>query len=328
MDRSGQLQRLSEVGFAAYLTKPVRTRELMGCLAQVLARTADDWQLRSQPLITRNMLIAQDSAQRYEGKVLLVEDNAINQRVGRKFLERLGCTVRIAENGAQALEAFGEEAFALILMDMEMPVMDGLEATRRIRASEGQGQRTPIVALTANAMMAQLERCLEAGMDNYLTKPLDIARLQDVLDTYIGGGATGTSTTVVERALTAPATHLADVRRRLAEVSGADPDFESELIDAFIASGDQTMEDMRIAIATGDLGALSRAAHRFKGACANLHIEFLASLAQEIEAGARAGATRDWPADLQHLTAEFKQACAALRSPAPADAADDTRAAS
>ena len=124
----------------------------------------------------------------YSGRVLLVEDNAINQRVARRFLERLGCEVQVVGDGRQAVDAYRAQQLQFILMDMQMPVMDGLEATRRIRELEQTGgpKRTPIVALTANAMMGTLERCLEAGMDDYLTKPLDISRLQDVLDRFMG----------------------------------------------------------------------------------------------------------------------------------------------
>ena len=124
--------------------------------------------------------------------MLLVEDNAVNQRVARRFLERLGCEVEVVGDGAQAVAACASKTYSFILMDMQMPVMDGLEATRRIRASETDGKRTPIVALTADAMTGTLERCLTAGMDDYLTKPLDISRLQDALDRLHGVDAAET----------------------------------------------------------------------------------------------------------------------------------------
>jgi CheY-like chemotaxis protein len=116
--------------------------------------------------------------------VLLVEDNIVNQRVARRFLERLDCEVEVVDDGAQAVAVCGRRRYGLILMDMQMPVMDGLEATRRIRASEAGGARTPIVALTADAMSGTLERCLAAGMDDYLTKPLDAARLSAVIKRF------------------------------------------------------------------------------------------------------------------------------------------------
>jgi len=179
LDRHGDMQRFASLGFAGYLTKPVRARELFECLDKVLSRDAKEWHLQSQPIVTRGSLTGSESARRYHGNVLLVEDNAVNQKVAVRFLERMGCKVRVADNGAEGVKAWQEGRFDIVLMDLQMPVMDGLTATRRIRELErGQSARTtPIVALTANAMSGQLERCLEAGMNDFLTKPLEIARL-------------------------------------------------------------------------------------------------------------------------------------------------------
>jgi two-component system sensor histidine kinase/response regulator len=119
---------------------------------------------------------------RYCGKVPLVEDNIVNQKVGQKVLERLGCEVTVASNGEEGIRAWESGEFKLILMDVQMPVMDGYTATRKIREREGSRARTPVIALTANAMTGQLERCLEAGMDGLLTKPLETERLREILD--------------------------------------------------------------------------------------------------------------------------------------------------
>jgi two-component system, sensor histidine kinase and response regulator len=118
------------------------------------------------------------------GRVLLVEDNAVNQTVGRKFLERFGCEVTVVGNGAEAIEAWQRGKFDLVLMDMQMPVMDGYAAAARIRELENGGERTPIVALTANAMSGELERVTSAGMDGLLTKPLNSEQLGRTLARY------------------------------------------------------------------------------------------------------------------------------------------------
>ena len=186
VERAGDAQRFAQLGFAAYLTKPVRTRELLDCVSRALAHEPQEWHLRSQPIITRSALIAGEKQRQYSGRVLLVEDNSVNQRVARRFLERLGCEVEVVGDGAQAVAAHDKQTYSIVLMDMQMPVMDGLEATRRIRENEGGRKRTPIVALTADAMTGTLERCLAAGMDDYLSKPLDIAQLQAVLDRFMG----------------------------------------------------------------------------------------------------------------------------------------------
>jgi CheY-like chemotaxis protein len=182
LDRHGDNQRLASLGFAGYLAKPVRRGELIACLDQVMPHEAREWQLQSHPMITRNRLAESKPAQRYAGRILLAEDNLVNQKVATRFLERLGCTVSIANNGAEAIEACRNECFDLILMDLQMPVMDGMTATRHILELQRGARPTPIVALTANAMVGQLESCMAAGMNGFLTKPLEIARLREILD--------------------------------------------------------------------------------------------------------------------------------------------------
>jgi two-component system sensor histidine kinase/response regulator len=311
LDRSGDMQRFADIGFAAYLTKPVRTRELIDCLNRALSHDAEDWHLRSQPLITRGTLVAKEMNRKYSGKVLLVEDNAINQRVARRFLERLGCDVRVVGDGAQAVEAFRADKYGFILMDMQMPVMDGIEATRRIRELEAGLMRTPIVALTANAMMGTLERCLEAGMDDYLTKPLDISRLEDVLDRFMNNSSD--RDTPAKEVQPRVASADVSVRARLTEIAGDDVEFIAELIGAFLSGGEETLSELQTAIASGDAVAIGRAAHKLKGASANLHIDGLAALTLEVESRAKAGQSSDWRADLERIKTEFNRVSEALR---------------
>jgi two-component system, sensor histidine kinase and response regulator len=314
LDRSGDMQRFAEIGFSAYLTKPVRTRELLSCLGKALAHDAQDWHMHSQPIITRGTLIAKEPKRQYSGKVLLVEDNAINQRVARRFLERLGCDVHVVGDGAQAVAAFQRESWSFILMDMQMPVMDGLEATQRIRTIEGDKPRTPIVALTANAMMGQLERCLEAGMDDYLTKPLDISRLQDVLDRFINGMPVQAAP-VVPAAQATPGAPVCDaaVSARLNEIAGDDPDFAAELVTTFVLGGEEILRELERAAATGDRPAIGRAAHKLKGASSNLHIDRLSTLSLDLETRAKGTAAGTWGADIEKIASEFHRVAEALR---------------
>ena len=310
LDRSGDMQRFADIGFSAYLTKPVRTRELLDCLNRALSHDAQDWHMHSQPIITRGTLVANETKRQYSGRVLLVEDNAINQRVARRFLERLGCEVQVVGDGQQAVDAYQRNSYGFILMDMQMPIMDGLEATQRIRQFEAGGRRTPIVALTANAMMGTLERCLEAGMDDYLTKPLDISRLQDVLDRFMNPDAAPAAPAPAVAAC--PPETPASIRARLSDIGGDDPQFVDELIVTFIAGAEDSLHELEAAASRDDLVALARVAHRLKGASANLHIETLAALTLELETHARAGEARDWRADLEKLRAEFTRAASWL----------------
>jgi two-component system sensor histidine kinase/response regulator len=236
--------------------------------------------MQSQPIVTRNQLTTHDT-RKYSGSVLLVEDNPVNQKVAVRFLERMGCTVRVADNGVDAVRACEDNTFDIILMDMQMPVMDGLTATARIREREtGDGRpNVPIVALTANAMANQLERCMEAGMNDFLTKPLEIPRLHEVLTKFGLRASTEDMPAVAESAETDVPVNLG----RLNDLTEGDPEFSQELVRTFISSGEQALHEARVALAALDRPALSRIAHKLKGASANIHAEPLRTLAHTLE---------------------------------------------
>ena len=183
IDRSVEPGRLAAFGFSGYVLKPVRARELEACLRQVLAREGEEWSITTCPA----GVPAVDSLRQpcYGARVLVVEDNAVNQKVAQRFLERLGCRVQLADHGAEAVRVCAAERFDVILMDMQMPVMDGLAATREIRRQESAGARVPIIALTANVLADHSRSCFEAGMDDVLTKPLRAERLREVLERFL-----------------------------------------------------------------------------------------------------------------------------------------------
>src|SRR5690606_15498865 len=196
--------------------------------------------------------------------------------------ERMGCTVRVADNGVEAVRACEETTFDLVLMDLQMPVMDGITATQRIREREtGDGRpNTPIVALTANAMASQLERCMEAGMNAFLTKPLEILRLHEVLTRF---GLRVTPEDIVLSHADIASNNVPVNLSRLNELTDGDPEFTRELVETFIASGEQVLEEARAALAMLDRVNLSRIAHKLKGASANIHAEPLRSLSNTLE---------------------------------------------
>ncbi len=198
--------RVRRAGYAGYLVKPFTTAELRGVIAEVLRRTDD----QEEPLVTRHTLAAgrRSRAKRSPGKgeatarrsnlspspamaaagrVLVAEDNPINQKVAVRLLEKAGFAVDVANNGREAIEAWEQNGYDLILMDCQMPEMDGFEATAYIRNREKNGARTPICALTAHAMKADAEKCLAAGMDGYLSKPVNGAKLTEVVTRLIKG---------------------------------------------------------------------------------------------------------------------------------------------
>jgi len=281
LDRHSDIRRFASLGFAGYLTKPVRSRELLECFDRLLSRDASEWHLQSQPMVTSGMLVTTEGMRRYRGNVLLVEDNAVNQKVAVRYLERMGCEVRVADNGAEGVRAYREGKFDIVLMDLQMPVMDGLTATREIRQLEAGRPMTPIVALTANAMSGQLERCLEAGMNAFLTKPLEIARLYETLERFGLGVTQPAAAPMSAEAATAPV-DLA----KLSEITDGDAEFTYELASTFIGSGYQVINEITAAFAAFDRVALARAAHKLKGASANIHAESVRELSHALEAQA------------------------------------------
>lgn len=180
--RRGDADRCQELKIAAYLTKPVRQSELRDAITRVLHGAASQ---SANPVLTRKSLHEiRESAPSLN--VLVTDDNLVNQRLVTRLLEKRGHRVTTASNGLEAVESAQKEAYDLILMDVQMPRMDGFEATAKIREKEnGTDSRVPIIALTAHAMKGDRERCIAAGMDGYLTKPIRVAELEEVLKTQL-----------------------------------------------------------------------------------------------------------------------------------------------
>jgi two-component system sensor histidine kinase/response regulator len=185
----GDAARCRDLGISAYLTKPVGQASLLAAITTVLGRTEPE--TVEAPLVTRHML--RELPRRL--RILLAEDNAVNQMIVIRMLEKWGHTVVVVGNGRDAVAAVIQPdavAFDLILMDVQMPEMDGYEATARIRAAEqGRGGHVPIIALTAYAMKGDSDKCLAAGMDGYLTKPIKADELLEAMGKQWGGPALG-----------------------------------------------------------------------------------------------------------------------------------------
>ncbi len=178
----GQAAEARAAGYDAFLTFPVKTSVLDECLVRTLTGTP------GEELVTRHTVLEQTGLRRL--RVLLVDDNAVNQKLAAKMLDKMGCRTDVAVNGALAVAAFETHEYDVVLMDCQMPVMDGYEATRAIRQREtGTGRRVPVIALTASALAGERDRCLAAGMDDYLAKPFRKADLEALLDTWCCGAA-------------------------------------------------------------------------------------------------------------------------------------------
>jgi two-component system, sensor histidine kinase and response regulator len=292
-------------------------RELIDAVARVMSGGPRQWQMETQPMITLNMLTQPPPQQRFAGKVLLVEDNFVNQKVAVRFLERLGCTVEVASNGAESVAACQERQFDIVLMDLQMPVMDGMTATRKIRAWETSGH-IPIIALTANAMTGDRELCEAAGMDGYLTKPIEVERLRNILAKFglEKPDAAGVRHAAVGGPNSSPNSAAPVDLGEFQRLTDGDQAFAQELVTAFISSGEQQMAEIGAALAQNDRAALAKAAHKLRGACANIHAHALTSLAERMEIDSATLDARVLDQGNAQLRREFDRVQAFLTDPA------------
>jgi len=278
----GDAIRVKEAGFAAYLNKPVKQSQLLDAIMAVMAQTSSkESSTENQPLITRHYL---EEAKR-GGTILLVEDNPVNQAVAEAILTRAGYSVVIAGNGREAVETLKNKDFDVVLMDVQMPEMDGFEATGEIRKLSGAKAKVPIIAMTAHAMAGDREKCLEAGMDDYVSKPINSAELREVIERWrkknlpvrmvSSEKATGAGTPV-------------DINRLL-DASGGDKHFCQELIELFFADSKKRFLALEKNLADGLADGVKAEAHSLRGASANLGAGGLSKIFAEIEDMAAAG---------------------------------------
>ena len=268
--------------------KPIRAAQLVNLIDQVLTgKTPHAPDIRA---------VAQSLPTFRGSKILLVEDNPVNQRVAQRTLQKLAAEVTIANNGAEALERISAIEFDAVLMDCQMPVMDGFTATQRIRELEAArgGKRLPIIALTANVMSEDRERCIAAGMDAHLGKPIEPAQVIEALSRFL------------KQATLTPAVD----RDALRELTGGDAEFERELAETFVASGDQCLAEIMAALKVSDYDTVRKRAHSLKGASANIHARDLSIAASSLENAARENSI---PV-ISGLVEELKQRLAAVNA--------------
>jgi two-component system sensor histidine kinase/response regulator len=269
-------ERCKELNIAAHFSKPVDPSELFDALLSTLAKTK---------LKTADVIVEQHPVEELEPglKVLLAEDNAVNRLLARKLLEKHGHKITLAENGREAIDAIAREAPDLVLMDVQMPVMDGLEAIRIIRTSEqSSGRHLPIIALTAHAMKGDRERCLDAGADDYLTKPIRAAELFAAV-ARINNPGVSPMPPIIQTAEAAPSSWPAifDLPAALERIG--DKDTLEELARLFTPACRKLMDEIRHALAASDGDALVRAAHTLQGSSASLGAPGIARASQELQ---------------------------------------------
>jgi two-component system, sensor histidine kinase and response regulator len=282
-------------GFEHVLTRPVRQSHLRDCLADAL---------RIRKESTAPAPAATTQAQPRRLRVLVAEDNRVNQQVVISQLRKLGHTAVAVGNGLEALAALDEIDYDAVLMDCQMPEMDGYEAATIIRRRR-KSKILPIIAMTAHAMAGDRERCLDAGMDDYIAKPFKVEQLAEVLSR---------ASSVAETAPSAEACPNVLDESVLAELCSidSDPEFFPRVIALYLEDAPGRMDDLRRAIAARDNEAMWRAAHAFKGACANVGARRVVDLCSAIEREGRNGSSGGAPVLFAALESEFREAAAAL----------------
>jgi CheY-like chemotaxis protein/HPt (histidine-containing phosphotransfer) domain-containing protein len=276
--RRGDAARMMRAGFEAYLTKPIKQSHLYDALALVAGHKKEEQQPKArEKIITRHTI---NEVRRSKLRILLAEDNVVNQKVACRMLEKLGYRCDVAANGQEAVQALTNIPYHLIFMDCQMPEMDGYEATQKIRQMEQeQEEHTVIVAMTANAMPEDREKCLRAGMDDYISKPIKLDLLCQILDKYMGNRLSPGSKLERETKKSEGPIDL----ERLSQAAGEDPEFENELLELFLEDQQERVENLRDLIQQEDYPLLQREAHTLKGASANLGISSLQRAALLLE---------------------------------------------
>ncbi len=283
------------------LAKPVRQSMLRRALHEALQATPFQ-EVSSAPA----MLAPENEPVLDHLSVLLVEDNMVNRTLALEMLQRLGCDAMHAGNGVEALDALEKQDFDVVLMDCQMPVMDGFIATRKLRERETAKKKEPtrVVALTANALAGDREACLAAGMNDYLAKPFTLAQLRNILLPSKVSRSAANKVTLDSSAIEA--------------VRQLDPDGKDRLLSRLIAlyrdDSSQLLADIDNGLKVGDAEAIARAAHTLKSSSANLGATNVAAIARQIETSARAGEISDLAGSVTKLRAQRTVALSELEA--------------
>jgi CheY-like chemotaxis protein len=259
--------------------------------------------------------------------VLVAEDNPINQKVAVRMLEKLGYRTDVAANGLEAVAVLSRASYAAVLMDVQMPELDGYGATAKIRRREderAEGEsHTPIIAMTANAMQGDREKALEAGMDDYVSKPVNSEELSEVLERWIQP-ATPRASVVQEESETTPDGDSArpattaeepldhSVIESLRELG--DPDLLAELVELFVDEAPLRLAALREGVESEDAGDIERVARTLKGSCGNMGARRMAEICEELQELGKSGYLARAPELLGRLEAEFRRVRPALEA--------------
>jgi PAS domain S-box-containing protein len=289
-------------GVQACITKPIKQSRLLDRLAEITTGEKHPSDMESavgQPVLAREQSRA---------RILVADDNLVNRKVALGQLQQLGYGAEAVASGIEVLEALENRMYDLVLLDCQMPEMDGYEVTAEIRRREGSEKRTPIIAITAHAMEEARKKCLDAGMDDYLSKPVKVEALAAVLDRWVRAAkepAEAPSETGLGTEL------LANMRKLAGNVS---PELLIELIDIFLKDAPSRLEAMRAALAAGDAPAVGKTAHALKGGCSYVGATRMCDLCNKLEDQGRDGSLEGMEDYLSELEREFGRVRRALEA--------------
>ncbi|MCX6560185.1 MAG: PAS domain S-box protein [Candidatus Aminicenantes bacterium] len=314
----GDAKRLKEAGFSAYLIKPVRQSQLYDCLAVVLGGNDSEAKTPAAvPFVTRHTL---HEALRSRLRILLAEDNKTNQQVALGLLAKLGYRADVAVNGREAIQALETNPYDLVLMDVQMPVLDGLAATRAIRSGTTgvPNPRLPIIAMTAHALKGDREICLEAGMNDYLSKPISPRALADALEKWVPPAQEGPSQDLPASGEMPPADGppVFDRPALKARLMG-DADLVKAIIAGFLEDMPKQIQALKGLLERRDAEAAGRQAHTIKGAAANAGGLALSAAAGKMEQAGRAGEWEAIASLVPELEMQFDRLDTAMREEKP-----------
>jgi CheY-like chemotaxis protein/HPt (histidine-containing phosphotransfer) domain-containing protein len=301
----GDAQRCHELGISAYLTKPVDDKDLLEAILVVLGQKQAK---QPEDLVTRHTL----RENRKVLRVLLAEDNPVNQKLAVRLLEKWGHTVRTAGDGLEAMEMLEQGRFDLVLMDVEMPRLTGLEAVKEIRRQEEDtGGHIPVIAMTAHAMKGDRDRCLSAGMDDYISKPIDAEALATALVRWGKSEMLEEKEDMTDKSCDTPN----EVFNRAGALAIADGSEEllGEIIDLFLETYEPILARIRGSLAAGNPQQLAESAHEMKGVLANLAAEKARAQALLLEEAGKAGRCQEAVLEVEKLEDNLRELVGTLR---------------
>jgi len=289
--RRGDARRMHEAGFAAYLTKPVKQSQLLDCLRTVAGKSEGSNWAHSEAIVTRHS-ITEDRKRRV--RILLAEDNIMNQKVALYILKaKLGYRADAVANGAEAVESLSRQHYDLVLMDCQMPIMDGYQATHAIRdpSSSVLNHDIVIIAMTANAMKGDREQCLQAGMDDYITKPINVQKLFEAIERNLPGMDREDSSLQegVDEPSGEPCNKLPYDKSETLERVGGDEEILLEMMQTFFDDGPDMLADVAQAIGQGNPARVAETAHTLKDAVGIVDARKMFDAAQALESIGRSG---------------------------------------